>query len=386
VAQSDRTTHSRMHSDVLDNVIDAVFTVDTQMTIISYNQAAELLSGVPRERAVGCKCYQVFKTAVCETACPVREALEKNRKVVTREIVMQDYRGGSMPVLLKAAVLYDEQGNQIGGVETMRCLRRLYSIIDSVADGLFTVNNQMQITNYNKAAEELTGVSQAILTGQPVQRDIEVTDRNGAKKQISASASTLFDCTGATIGGVKTLRDLTPIVAMKEEIQQKYTFRRLVSRNNAMRKLFGVMEDVAASNATVFLYGESGTGKELLAHAIHDLSPRRNGPMVTVNCGALPETLLEAEIFGVRKGAYTGATEHRPGRIAPAAGQVAAPAGKQGVSTAGGAHGVQGRCAVYRGVAPQSGRDGQERDLPPGPLFPDQHRDAAYPSSAGTAR
>lgn len=219
----------------------------------------------------------------------MREALEHNRKVVTREIVMQDYRGGTMPVLLKAAVLYDEQGNQIGGVETMRCLRRLYSIIDSVADGLFTVNNQMQITNYNKAAEELTGVPheqalgksckevfqssccqdaclirQAMQTGQAVQRDIEITDRNGATKQISASASTLFDCTGAAIGGVQTLRDLTPIVAMKEEIQQKYTYRRLVSRNTAMRKLFSVMEDVAASNATVFLYGESGTGKELL--------------------------------------------------------------------------------------------------------------------------
>lgn len=340
MAQSDRTTHNRVHGEVLDTVIDAVFTVDTQMTIISYNQAAELMSGVPRERAVGSKCYQIFKTAVCETDCPVREALEHNRKVVTREIVMQDYRGGVMPVLLKAAVLYDEQGNQIGGVETMRCLRRLYSIIDSVADGLFTVNNQMQITNYNKAAEELTGVphdealgksckevfksnccqddcliQQAILTGQPVQRDIEITDRNGAKKQISASASTLLGCTGTAIGGVKTLRDLTPIVAMKEEIQQKYTFRRLVSRNTAMRKMFSVMDDVAASNATVFLYGESGTGKELLAHAIHDLSPRRNGPMVTVNCGALPETLLEAEIFGVRKGAYTGATENRPGRI-----------------------------------------------------------------------
>lgn len=340
MAQSDQTTHSRVHGEVLDTVMDAVFTVDTQMTIVSYNQAAELVSGVPRERAVGRKCYQIFKTAVCETGCPVREALEHNRKVVTREIVMQDYRGGTMPVLLKAAVLYDEQGNQIGGVETMRCLRRLYSIIDSVADGLFTVNNQMQITNYNKAAEELTGVPheqalgksckevfqssccqdaclirQAMQTGQAVQRDIEITDRNGATKQISASASTLFDCTGAAIGGVQTLRDLTPIVAMKEEIQQKYTYRRLVSRNTAMRKLFSVMEDVAASNATVFLYGESGTGKELFAHAIHDLSPRRNGPMVTVNCGALPESLLEAEIFGVRKGAFTGATENRPGRI-----------------------------------------------------------------------
>jgi len=341
VVQADRPTHQKYCSDILDNVIDAVFTVDPQMNILSYNKAAELMSGVSTDQAIGRKCYHVFKTAVCEATCPVREAMEKNQKVVTREIVMQDYRGGGMPVLLKASVLYDEHGNQIGGVETMRCLRRLYSIIDSVADGLFTVNNKMQITNYNKAAEELTGVpheealgkscrevfksnccqqgecliQMAIMTGQSVQRDIEIVDRNGAKKLISANASILFDCTGAAIGGVKTLRDLTPIVAMKEEIQQKYTFRRLVSRNSAMRKLFSVMEDVATSNATVFLYGESGTGKELLAHAIHDLSLRRNGPLVTVNCGALPETLLEAEIFGVRKGAYTGATENRPGRV-----------------------------------------------------------------------
>lgn len=338
--QAEGHTHKDYCADILDNVIDAVFTVDTEMNILTYNKAAELMSGVTHDQAVGKKCYQVFKTAVCESNCPIREALSKHQKVVTREIVMQDYRGGSMPVFLKASVLYDEQGRAVGGVETMRCLRRLYSIIDSVADGLFTVNDKMQITNYNRAAEELTGVphdvalgkpcrevfksnccqagcliQQAMLTGQSVQRDIEITDQKGVKKLISANASVLFDCTGAAIGGVQTLRDLTPIVAMKEEIRQKYTFRRLVSRNGSMRKLFDVMEDVAASNATVFIHGESGTGKELLAHAIHDLSSRRNGPLVTVNCGALPETLLEAEIFGVRKGAYTGATENRPGRV-----------------------------------------------------------------------
>jgi transcriptional regulator with PAS, ATPase and Fis domain len=82
-----------------------------------------------------------------------------------------------------------------------------------------------------------------------------------------------------------------------------------------MRRLFNVLEDIAASEATVLLHGESGTGKELFARAIHDLSPRRDGPLVIVNCGALPETLLEAEIFGVRKGAYTGAVENRPGRL-----------------------------------------------------------------------
>lgn len=156
---------------------------------------------------------------------------------------------------------------------------------------------------------------EAIATGQSIQREVEITDLKGRKKLISVSASTLFDTAGNVIGGVETVRDLTPMTSIKEEIQEKYSFRSLVSRNPAMRRLFDVMEDIATSNATVFINGESGTGKELFARAIHDLSPRRNGPMVTVNCGALPETLLESEIFGVRKGAFTGATENRPGRL-----------------------------------------------------------------------
>lgn len=328
------------HTAVLDNVNDAVITVDPEMNIMSYNRSAELISGVSKHDALGRKCYELFKTDVCEQGCPAREAMSQSRTMVTREIVMQDHRGGTMPALLKASVLYDDHGKIIGAVESMRCLRRLYSIIDSVADGLFTVNDKMQITNFNKAAEELTGISheealgknckdvfkanccergcpvqEAMASGQSVRRELEITDKDGNKRLVSANASILYDCSGNQLGGVETLRDLTPITAMKEEIRQKYTFRRLVSRNSGMRKLFDVMEDVAASEATVFLYGESGTGKELFAHAIHDLSPRRLKPLVTVNCGALPETLLESEIFGVRKGAFTGATEDRPGRI-----------------------------------------------------------------------
>jgi transcriptional regulator with PAS, ATPase and Fis domain len=82
-----------------------------------------------------------------------------------------------------------------------------------------------------------------------------------------------------------------------------------------MRELFDILPDVAASGATVLLNGDSGTGKELFTKAIHDLSPRREGPLVVVNCGALPEQLLEAEIFGVKRGAFTGAVENRPGRL-----------------------------------------------------------------------
>lgn len=331
--------HSAQHHAILDSVADGIFTVDNGMYITSYNRAAELLTGIMRNDAIGKQCHQIFRTAVCFNSCPVREALEKNI-VINREIIMHDQHGEMIPVWVTASTLHDEEGNVIGGVESLRNLRRIYSIIDSVADGLFTVNNDLHITNFNKAAEEITGIShdeaigrpcskvfksnccngdcplrEATVTHQPIQRDVEITVRNGQKKQLAVKASTLFDCTGMPVGGVATLRDMTPIIAIKEEIRQKYTFKSLVSRNVSMQRLFDVMEDIAVSDATVFLHGESGTGKELFAHALHDLSYRRNKPMITVNCGALPETLLESEIFGVRKGAFTGASENRQGRL-----------------------------------------------------------------------
>ncbi len=339
------TAHHNHHAEldctsILDTVADGIFTVDTDLKITSYNRAAELLTGIPRAEAIGQPCHQVFRTAVCFNACPIREALQQGGTVINREIIMHDQRGELMPVWVSAAALYGPDGTPMGGVESIRNLRRIYSIIDSVADGLFTVNQEMRITTFNKAAEELTGflheeaigqlcyevfkndccqtecpMREAMTSGQAVQRDIRITDRSGVQKQLAVKAATLYDCTGSAIGGVETLRDLTPLIAIKEELRQRCTFRRLVSRDAAMHRLFDVMEDIAASDATVLLQGESGTGKELFAHAIHDLSRRSGKQMITVNCGALPETLLESEIFGVRKGAFTGATENRPGRL-----------------------------------------------------------------------
>ncbi|MDW7644760.1 MAG: sigma 54-interacting transcriptional regulator [Desulfuromonadales bacterium] len=219
-------------------------------------------------------------------------------------------------------------------------------ILNSVADGVFTVDDRMRITLFNKAAEEITGfteeeamgrhchdifrtdvcftscpVKEALESGQPViNREVDIITKEGKKVPISISASVLKDENGKPLGGVETFRDQSLIYALKKEIEEKYTFHDLVSRNPAMRRLFDVLPDIASSEATVLLKGESGTGKELFAQAIHDLSPRRKGPLVIVNCGALPEPLLEAEIFGARRGAYTGSIENRPGRLEMAEG------------------------------------------------------------------
>ena len=228
----------------------------------------------------------------------------------------------------------------------MQSQDHLATILDSVADGVFTVDRSMQITWFNKAAEQITGFSkqealgrpcceifrssicfsacpvrEAMATGRSVEnREIDILNRHNREIPISVSASVLLDNEGNPSGGVETFRDLSRLQALQEEVSEKYTFHDLVSRNPTMRKLFDILPDVAASDATTLLQGDSGTGKELFARALHDLSPRREKPLVTINCGALPEQLLEAEIFGARKGAYTGSIEDRPGRLAQAEG------------------------------------------------------------------
>ncbi|TYO96642.1 PAS domain S-box-containing protein [Geothermobacter ehrlichii] len=219
-------------------------------------------------------------------------------------------------------------------------------VLNSLADGVFTVDRDLRITSFNRAAEAITGYSrdevlgrpcrsifsstacgaycpvrEALASGRPViNREFDIRHKNGRKIPVSISASVLRDADGNIVGAVETVRDLSGIGEMKRDIRTRYAFEGMLSRSDKMRSLFDVLPDIAASDATVLIQGESGTGKELVARAIHNLSPRRDKPLVTVNCGALPEQLLESEIFGSRRGAYTGAVENRPGRLEMAEG------------------------------------------------------------------
>ncbi|MFO7830349.1 MAG: sigma 54-interacting transcriptional regulator [Desulfuromonadaceae bacterium] len=225
-------------------------------------------------------------------------------------------------------------------------LQHLQTILDSVSDGVFTVDNDMCITLFNRGAELITGFSRAQALGQPCceifrtnacfdncplrqainsgkninNREVTILDCDNREIPISVNAAVLLNLEGEAIGGVETFRDLSQLRALNGEIRKKFSFQDMISRNHKMQQLFDIIPDVAESDVTVLLQGESGTGKELFARALHNLSARKDHPLVVINCGALPEQLLEAEIFGVRKGAYTGATMDRQGRLATAEG------------------------------------------------------------------
>jgi sigma-54 dependent transcriptional regulator, acetoin dehydrogenase operon transcriptional activator AcoR len=219
-------------------------------------------------------------------------------------------------------------------------------ILNSIADGVFTVDLDWKITFFNRAAEEITGIASAEAIGRPccevfranvcettcvlkhtmetqmpvVCKPIAILRANGKEIPISVSTALLRDESERIIGGVETFRDLSLVETLRREIDRRYHFQDIISKAPSMQRLFAILPEVAQSESTVLIQGESGTGKELLARALHNLSDRSKQPFVAVNCGALPDSLLESELFGHVAGAFTDARRNRLGRFARAEG------------------------------------------------------------------
>ncbi len=214
-------------------------------------------------------------------------------------------------------------------------------ILDSINEGVFTVDRNWRVTSFNRAAERITGIARrnalgrmcsdvfhaniceknCVLkrtfdTGKPVvNATAHIVTRNGERVPIRISTAILKDPAGRVIGGVETFQDLSQVEQLRKELHSRYSFEDIVGRSAAMTRLFEILPQVAASSSTVLIEGPSGTGKELFARAIHHLSPRRKNRFVAVNCAALPDTLLESELFGHKAGAFTDARRDKAGRF-----------------------------------------------------------------------
>jgi len=212
-------------------------------------------------------------------------------------------------------------------------------ILESISDGVFTVNHHWQITMFNRAAEKITGIPRATALGKKcweVFRSnmcegdcaLKKTMREGKpfisastyivnseKKRIPVTASTslLKNENGQIMGGVEIFRDHSLVEELRRELSTRFCMGDMVSKSPAMQKIFRILPQIAENDSAVLIQGETGVGKELMSRAIHNASFRKKRPFVAVNCGALPDSLLESELFGYKKGAFTHATKDKPG-------------------------------------------------------------------------
>ncbi len=228
------STHDVLVRTILDSVADGVFTVDLDFRITTFNRAAERILGLPREKAIGQRCCEIFRADICHEDCALRETLATGREIIDKPVSIFNSKAKRVPIRISTAVLKDEGGRIIGGVETFR--------------------------------------------------------------------------------------DLSVVEELKKRIHRNYSYEDIISKNHRIQAIFDLLPDIAESGSTVLIEGPSGSGKELFARAIHNLSPRKEKPYVVVNCGALPDTLLESELFGYVKGAFTDAKRDKPGRFALAEG------------------------------------------------------------------
>ncbi|NWH04660.1 sigma-54 interaction domain-containing protein [Desulfobacter latus] len=215
---------------ILDSISDGVFTIDYNWKITSFNRAAEEITGIRRQDAIGCHCWDVFRSNMCEQGCALKKTMDQGKPFVSSSAYIINSRQKKIP--------------------------------------------------------------------------------------ITASTSLLIDKNGDVLGGVETFKDHSVVEALRKELTGGVRVEDMVSNASAMKNIFNILPQIAESDSSVLIEGETGTGKELMAKAIHNTSHRKNCPFVAINCGALPDTLLESELFGYKKGAFTHAVKDKPGHFA----------------------------------------------------------------------
>jgi PAS domain S-box-containing protein len=216
-------------------------------------------------------------------------------------------------------------------------------VLESLPEAIIVHDLERRVTFFNRAAERLTGLSRQEAIGQDCHGlltggfcgsrcafclgcdpgsleeistyPLVITDPQGARHRVEMTIVPMRDAQGQPVGVLAAARDITEITELRSAMARERSFRGLVGQHHLMQAVFELIREVAQTEVPVLILGESGTGKELVAAAIHSESARANHPFVAVNCGALPEGLIESELFGHVKGAFTGAVRAKQGRF-----------------------------------------------------------------------
>ncbi|MGD2100318.1 MAG: sigma 54-interacting transcriptional regulator [Desulfobacterales bacterium] len=343
---------------ILDELNIGAFTVNTQRQVSSMNLSAQALIGLKDTEAIGKDCREVFVGVPCLAKCPFKTPGESS----TNEPVIQVFdeeETAHFVTRMATQVLGPDQ--QVVGCMTIlqdhtpiaELIDRIHYeersqkiILDKLDVGIFTIDRGSHFTFFNTEAEKITGYSRREILGKDCSvlfenedarevsllketivdgqsrgsRQAKMITQDGVTIPIRANYMALRNEKGNVIGGLAMFHDMTLVHQLDQAMRDRYTYHDMIGKSPAMRKIFDMINVIAATDATILIEGSTGTGKDLLAKVIHSASRRADKPLVKVNCAAIPDNLLESELFGYVQGAFTGADRDKPGRFQEADG------------------------------------------------------------------
>jgi len=342
-------------SAIFDYFSLGVMVLSADRSILSFNHTAEIITGYKASELIGRRCDRVLHDPLCGGDCAFLKALDEKHQ--TRSSGLEVVDSSNQPHRITRAVspIYGPDDTPLGCIEVFQDHsvftdllervryddRRLKLILDSLDTGVLTVDRGGHITFFNNQAEIITGFSRGdvlgkswdVIFGAKPNPESELFSRTIADGKVRLSSNgeihtkqdqaipvranymALKNEDGHIVGGLATFSDLSLVYQFNSAIRDRYTMYDMVGKDPAIQKIFEIIPVVAASDATVLIGGPTGTGKDVLAKVIHHASKRKDNPLVKVNCAALPADLLESEMFGYLKGAFTGADKDKPGRF-----------------------------------------------------------------------
>ena len=346
--------------DILDFLSIGVMVLAPDRKIISVNKSAEAITGYKESDLLGDYCHHIFLDPLCGEKCAYMEAIESGGGSGSIDFKVTDQTNQNSSITRIVSPIYAPDGTPLGCIEVFQDHsafkdllervrhddRRLKSILDQLDIGVLTVDRGGHITLFNSTAESITGFGRGDVLGKSCSRlfgrassqdllqfketiadgkprsstDGAIKTKPGQFIPIRANYMAIRNETGSIVGGLATIADLSLKYQFNSEIKGRYTYYDMVGKDPAIQKIFEILPVVASSDATILIEGPTGTGKDLLAKVIHNVSTRAQSPLVKVNCAALPDNLLESEMFGYVKGAFTGAEKDKPGRFQEADG------------------------------------------------------------------
>jgi PAS domain S-box-containing protein len=339
---------------------DGIAVIGQDHTIIVFNEAASRITGYGEDEIVGKDFEVLFRNSKHDIE-HVSHSLVNNIALSNQSINITD-KGGEIKNVLASITPITKSGEVISAVFVFRDTRemltlsedlerktfelidqrnKLDAIFNSNIEGTFTIDNDWNVTSFNNSAEKITGykrgeavgkkcwdifksrlcrngchMEQTIGKGKPtIGNELEINNKSGAMVPIRVNSAILLNNKREKIGAVETFIDISEVRNLSAHLQEKFRYDNIIGRNKEMDRVFTLLDSVSQTDSSVLITGESGTGKELVARAIHLNSARQSGPFVALNCSAFAESLIESELFGHEKGAFTGAINTKVGKF-----------------------------------------------------------------------